>query len=84
MSTTERTCRPKCVRRVTRFNPEIVQMAIEVNNPTKIVLNHLDCLCIGNVRDRYPIIHNFVHRTETFIKRNIEYLGFGLNLLESN
>jgi adenylosuccinate synthase len=32
----------KKVRRVGRFDPEIVREAIAVNQPTKIVLNHLD------------------------------------------
>ena len=80
----ERTSVTNCVRRVARFNPEIVRMAIEVNRPTKIVLNHLDYLCSTNIRNRYQIIHEFVCRTETSIKRNIEYLGFGPNLLERN
>ena len=80
----ERTSVTNCVRRVARFNPEIVLMAIEVNKPTKIVLNHLDYLCSANVRNRNQIIHDFVRRTETSIKRNIEYLGFGPNLLERN
>jgi len=80
----ERTSVTKRLRRVARFNPEIVLMAIEVNKPTKIVLNHLDYLCSDNVSNRDQIIHDFIRRTETSIKRNIEYLGFGPNLLERN
>lgn len=80
----ERTSVTKRLRRVARFNPEIVLMAIEVNKPTKIVLNHLDYLCSANVSNRDQIIHDFIRRTETSIKRNIEYLGFGPNLLERN
>ena len=59
-------------------------MAIEVNKPTKIVLNHLDYLCSANVNNRDQIIHEFVRKTEASIKRNIEYLGFGPNILERN
>jgi adenylosuccinate synthase len=83
-SVEERTSVTNCVRRVARFNPEIVLMAIEVNKPTKIVLNHLDYLCSANVSNRDQIIHDFIRRTETSIKRNIEYLGFGPNFLERN
>lgn len=32
----------KSVRRVARFDPEIVRSAIRANRPTKLVLNHLD------------------------------------------
>ena len=80
----ERTSVTNCVRRVARFNPKIVLMALEVNKPTKIVLNHLDYLCSANVSNRDQILHDFIRRTETSIKRNIEYLGFGPNLLERN
>ncbi|MCK4817632.1 adenylosuccinate synthetase, partial [bacterium] len=80
----ERTSVTKHLRRVAIFNPKIVQMAIEVNRPTRIVLNHIDYICSPNVGNRDQIIHDFVNRIETAIRRNIEYLGFGPNLLERN
>ena len=39
------------VRRVGRFDPEIVRRAIQANQPTRIVLNHLDYVD-PEVRDR--------------------------------
>lgn len=80
----ERTSVTKCVRRVARFNPEIVRMAIEVNRPSKIVLNHLDYICSPKVEGRDKLVRNFVFKVEASIKRGIEFLGFGPNLIERN
>lgn len=80
----ERTSVTNCVRRVARFNPEIVRMAIEVNRPSKIVLNHLDYICSPKVEGRDKLVRNFVFKVEASIKRGIEFLGFGPNLIERN
>jgi adenylosuccinate synthase len=80
----ERTSVTNCVRRVARFNPEIVRMAIQVNRPSKIVLNHLDYICSPKVEGRDKLVRNFVFKVEASIKRRIEFLGFGPNLIERN
>jgi len=66
------------LRRVARFDPGIVRKAIEVNNPSRIVLNHLDHVdarcASGRITDR---ARDFVERTEAEIGRRIDLLGFG-------
>jgi adenylosuccinate synthase len=60
----------KRLRRVARFDPYIVNLAIEVNRPSKIVLNHLDYL--------YPdMVKQFIHNVQGSIGRRIGYLGYG-------
>jgi hypothetical protein len=59
-------------------------MAIKVNRPSKIVLNHLDYICSPNVEGRDKLVRNFVFKVEESIKRGIEFLGFGPNLIERN
>lgn len=44
----ERTTVTNTIRRIARFDPQVVIAAIEANAPTRIVMNHLDyvdCLC---------------------------------------
>ncbi len=80
----ERTSVTKRLRRVARFHPGIVRMAIEVNRPSKIVLNHLDYICSPKVEGRDKLVRNFVFKVEASIKRGVGFLGFGPNLLERN
>lgn len=80
----ERTSVTKYVRRVARFHPGIVRMAIKVNRPSKIVLNHLDYICSPKIEGRDKLVINFVFKVEESIKRGIEFLGFGPNLIERN
>jgi adenylosuccinate synthase len=66
------------VRRVARFNPHVVRNAIIVNQPTKIVLNHLDyidasCSTANELSDRVEL---FVRKIESLILAPIDYLGF--------
>ena len=42
MGLEERTTVTKRIRRVARFDPEVVRAAIEANAPTKLILNHVD------------------------------------------
>ena len=72
----ETTSVTKCIRRVARFNAEIVKQAIVVNNPDKIILNHLDYLS-SNYKDRVGFIRDFIERVESSIGKNIDLLGFG-------
>src|SRR3972149_582211 len=69
----------KTVRRVARFDPNIVRQAIMVNQPTRIVLNHLDyidtsCKHIDKLTDKAS---EFVNEIELLIGEKIDYMGFG-------
>jgi adenylosuccinate synthase len=66
------------VRRVARFDPEIVRGAIEVNRPTRIVMNHLDhvdALCAKGVLTERAA--SFVSGIARSIGRSIDLCGFG-------
>ena len=80
----ERTSVTKRVRRVGRFDPKIVRTAIEVNRPTRIVLNHLDYLLGVKALSYDKTIKDFVQKTEISISRNIDFLGFGPDLILRN
>ena len=71
------------VRRVARFDSEIVQEAIVANNPDIIVMNHIDYVDYSNKNAdnlSEPQI-DFVHEVEKSINRKIDYLGNGEMLL---
>jgi adenylosuccinate synthase len=75
----EHTSVTKTVRRVGRFDSEIVRHAIMVNQPTRIVLNHLDYI---DMLCRQKLIltekaTEFSCDIESVIGRKIDYLGFG-------
>lgn len=74
----ELTTATKKVRRVAKFDPEIVRKAIAVNNPSEIVLNHFDyvdpCVRTGRFSDRAIA---FLESTEARIGRQISWLGTG-------
>lgn len=80
----ERTSVTKLVRRVAKFSPSIVLKAIEVNQPTKIVLNHLDHICSSQIGNYNEVREKFVDEVATSIKRDIEYLGFSPNIIKKN
>jgi adenylosuccinate synthase len=66
------------VRRVGRFDPEIVRRAIKVNRPTRIVLNHLDYVD-PRVRDGCLTANarGFIERMEADIGRFVDWVGTG-------
>ena len=66
------------LRRVGRFDPEIVRRAIQANHPSRIVLNHLDYVD-PPVRDGLLTskARSFVEKVETEIGRQIHWLGTG-------
>lgn len=72
----EATSVTKRIRRVARFNAEIVKQAIVVNNPDKIILNHLDYLA-SNYKERMGLIRDFIEKVELGVGRYIDLLGFG-------
>jgi adenylosuccinate synthase len=68
----------KAVRRVARFDPDIVRQAIIVNRPTKIVLNHLDYIdasCFAN-NELSEKTSFFVRKIESLIGSSVDYFGF--------
>jgi len=62
------------IRRVAKFDPEIVIEAIAYNNPTHIILNHLDYI---PKLDR----QTFITYVEEAINRKINYVGLGPNII---
>ena len=72
------------VRRVARFHPQVVQQAIRANNPTHIVLNHVDYLdksYLGNSKISSKI-KTSIDEIERMINQSIDYLGFSPSLIE--
>ena len=79
----EHTSVTKTVRRVGRFDPDIVRQAIMINNPTRIVLNHLDYIDIL-CRDKQVLTEKaaaFVDNVESLIARKIDFVGIGPGIL---
>jgi adenylosuccinate synthase len=66
------------LRRVGRFDPEVVRRAIQVNQPSRIVLNHLDYI---DPRVREGLLpakaRAFVEKIEADIGRKVDWLGTG-------
>jgi adenylosuccinate synthase len=66
------------VRRVGRFGPELVRRAIAANNPSRMVLNHIDYVdsrvSAGVLTDK---ARRFVEKIEDEIERPIDWLGIG-------
>jgi adenylosuccinate synthase len=73
----EKTSVTKRLRRVARFEPGIVQQAISINRPTRIVLNHLDYLSVMDDNKSQQIIRDFIQHVEDNINADITFLGFG-------
>ena len=65
------------LRRVGLFDPDIVQRALRTNQPTSLVLNHLDY--VGDRHNTGYKIDNvceFIHSIESSIGRSIDWCGF--------
>jgi adenylosuccinate synthase len=64
------------IRRVARFEPQIVRRAIAANRPTLLVLNHLDYIDARasdeGITDR---VERFVERVSQQIERSVDLLG---------
>lgn len=82
-SLVELTSVTRTVRRVARFDPEIVCQAIAVNNPSRIVLNHLDYIDANCATSNSLTEHTMqlVHDIEIGIDRKIDYFGFSRDVL---
>jgi adenylosuccinate synthase len=67
----------KKLRRVGVFDAEIVSQALRANNPTDIVMNHLDY--VGDqygLIDQSSAVSKFINRVENDIGRSIDWYGF--------
>lgn len=74
----ERTSVTKKIRRVAKFDSEVVKRAILVNRPTEIVMNHLDYLSSkADTKEGMKKIQSFLKTVETSIDTQINYLGLG-------
>lgn len=74
----------KKVRRVAEFHSEVVKKAIEVNQPTRIVLNHVDYYdvnCKEGLLTAKAIKE--INRVQSLINRKIDFIGVDrVNLLD--
>lgn len=67
----------KKLRRVGHFDASVVKAAIASNNPTMVVLNHLDYVSLGRVDgEDYANVAGFVTEVERTIGRRVDHLGF--------
>lgn len=66
----------KKVRRIAQFDPELVRRAIEINRPTRIVLNHIDYIDVrASEGVRSPKLRDSIGIIEAAIRRRIDWLG---------
>ncbi|MCT0212146.1 adenylosuccinate synthetase [Synechococcus sp. CS-1326] len=75
----EKTSVTNRVRRVAAFDSSIVCQAIQCNQPTRIVLNHIDYVDeeSKNAASITPNARNFILQVEKHIGREIDFLGCG-------
>jgi adenylosuccinate synthase len=79
----ERTSVTDQVRRVARFDPEIVLDAISTNRPTSLVLNHADYFDVGSHRSGRATfkISQAVRNIEVKLGCSVDLVGLGQNIL---
>jgi adenylosuccinate synthase len=77
----ERTSVTKRVRRVARFDPLIVRDAIAANNPSTIVLNHLDHVDAAATETLTPRAQAYIDRVQAGIGRPVNLAGLGPDTL---
>jgi adenylosuccinate synthase len=72
----ELTTATKKIRRVGQFDATMVRQAIEINNPTRIVLNHFDYIDPGVREHRFNVnALAFLKKVENEIGRGIDFVG---------
>lgn len=65
------------LRRVGEFDPAIVKSAIAANNPTHIVLNHMDYIGPSSgMTDPFSKVSEFISMVEGAVATRIAYVGF--------
>ncbi len=82
---TELTSVTRRPRRIGWFDSQVVQEAVMVNNPTRIVLNHLDYVD-WTVRETGSSekVFAFIKRVEGEITRQIDFCGWGPSHMQSS
>jgi adenylosuccinate synthase len=76
MNIVEYTSVTKKIRRVAKFHSEIVKKSIEVNNPTRIVLNHVDYFdyhCKAGIITEN--VRSEINNIEKSIGRKVDFIG---------
>lgn len=75
----EHTSVTHCIRRVARFDAELVKQAIRYNHPTRIVLNHLDYIDseAGSRQTLTDKTEKFLKSVEKHIGYPIDHVGLG-------
>lgn len=70
------------LRRVGKFDPDLVRCALAANAPTRLVLNHMDYIgSESSLLDEGSRVRKFLERVERDIGRTIDWIGFsGLNV----
>lgn len=67
----------KKLRRVGKFDAELVRRAIQANKPTRLVMNHLDYLGTHDgLVDPNSRVSRFVASVQASLGRSIDWLGF--------
>jgi adenylosuccinate synthase len=79
----ERTSVSRNIRRVARFDPEIVRQAIAANNPSAIVLNHLDHVDAAATVELTPRARDFLVDVQQRIGRKVDLVGLGPGTLRT-
>ena len=64
----------KKLRRIARFDYDIVRKAISTNRPTHIIMNHIDYLS-GSRADNYKTVDDFVESFARITGQPINYIG---------
>jgi adenylosuccinate synthase len=73
------------LRRVARFDPKVVKQSVRTNQPTTVVLNHLDYVTpCSSQNDLNSKLSGFVSYVEYSVGRRIDYLGFGPGITMGN
>lgn len=77
-SLSEYTSVTKNLRRVARFDENVVCQAIIANRPTKIILNHVDYIDASRSNSDFlsDKINTFIRQVERTIDAPIDYIGF--------
>ncbi|MBM7326348.1 adenylosuccinate synthetase [Agrobacterium sp. S2] len=67
----------KKLRRVGRFDSDVVMRAISANSPTRLVMNHLDYIGRSeDILDHHSEVGNFLKGIQASLDRAIDWLGF--------
>lgn len=76
----------KKLRRVGEFDAALVKRALDVNHPTRLVMNHLDYVgSPDRLNDPQGELSDFIDKVESSIGRKIDWYGFSpLTVISAN